>query len=232
MKRKFESAPVGGWKNKKAKVADGGVKAKATGWRGKSITATDSLMMAKDYKFVDTAATVYNFDTTGSVTHISIVPTGTSVNAREGKNFKCNSVQIRGQAISNAATTYASGMALLVWDAQPNKALAAVTDILDTNTIWSFIKRENQQRFRILKKWRYDFAGNSVTPTTGDEIYDVDDFVRLPTDSYCACTSADTTGAIGNRISGALLLLTTGDKANGTTAAQFVVGVRTNFTDI
>lgn len=182
-------------------------------------------------KFVDTAAAGYGLNTTGTVTHVSIVPTGTTVNSRDGKNFCCTSVQVRGTAYADTTTTVSSGLAMLVWDRQPNKALAGVTDVLDTVSSDSFLKRENAQRFRILKKWRYAFGGNSTAPASGNETFDVDDYVKLPKECVAKCTTADATGVIGNRVTGALLLVTAGNVAAGTADATFAVGVRLNFLD-
>lgn len=187
--------------------------------------------LAGDRKFVDTALATYACNTTGSITHISIVPTGTTVSTREGKAFRVTSCQIRGSLFTNSATTVATGMVLLVWDYQPNKALAAITDILDTVGAYSFIKRENNARFKILMKRRYAMTGNTTTPATGGEIKDIDEFINMPNDAYALCTVADTTGAIGNRINGALLLVTVGDTAAGTGDIDLTCTIRTNFTE-
>lgn len=183
-------------------------------------------------KYVDVAAFAYAANTTGSIGHVSIVPTGTTVNSRDGKNFRCTSVQVRGYWKADTTTTTSSGMALLVWDRQPNKALAAITDIMDTTASTAFIKRENQQRFKIIRKWRYCATGNSSTPATGKELYDIDDYIKLPAECVASCTTADTTGAIGNRISGALLFLTMGDTAAGTADLDCNVAIRTNFVEV
>lgn len=187
---------------------------------------------AGEAKYFDTAATGRALNTTGTVIHLDIVPQGTTVNSRDGRKFKNTSVQLRGYAQSDTATTITNGMMLLVWDRQPNKVLAGVTDILESATSFAFAKRENAQRFRILKKWRWCFGGNSTTPATGKEVYDIDDYVKLPDECIAECTASDTTGAIGNRVTGALLLLTIGDIAAGTTDAICNIGARVNFVDL
>jgi len=188
---------------------------------------------AGDAKYVDTTLAAYALNTTGSVTHVSIVPTGTTVGSRDGKAFRCTSVQVRGNAQADTTTLVGTGAAYLVWDRQPNKALAAVTDILDSASSASLPKRENASRFKILKKWRWAFSGNNTTAgqINDTSIYDVDDYVRLPSDCVATCTAADTTGVIGNRVTGALLLVTVGDVGAGTADANLNVGVRLNFAD-
>lgn len=189
---------------------------------------------AGDQKYVDVANASYGMDTTGSITHVSIVPQGTTVNQREGKAFQITSVQIRGQSLSDLSTTTAAGHVYLVWDYQPNKALAGITDVLDAVTTQSFTKRENASRFKILMSRVYVFAGNATVPVDGTEIYPVEEFIRVPKScSIATCTVADTTGAIGNRVTGALLLITVGNKAiAGNLGASYVVTLRVNFKDI
>lgn len=184
-----------------------------------------------DAKYFDTALATYEASTTSTPVHLSIVPQGTTVNTREGKAFRCTSVNIRGKVSAKTTTTIANYAGYLVWDYQPNKALAATTDILDSASSNSFPKRENNERFKIIKKYYGLVIGNTTTPTVGTEAYEIDDYVKLPKDANVLCTTADTTGVIGNTIQGALLWVPVGDIATGTAAAQFVIGFRMNFTD-
>lgn len=188
---------------------------------------------AGDQKYVDVAFGAYAMSTTGAITHISIVPQGTTVNTREGKAFQVSSVQVRGQAQSGSTTAVAMGSVYWVWDFQPNKALAAITDVLDTANANSFIKRENASRFKMIAQRHYSFTGTLATPATGNEQFTVEEFLPLPSlASIATCTVADTTGAIGNRVTGALLMITVGDTATGTAAPNLNVGIRVNFRDI
>jgi len=187
---------------------------------------------AGDAKYFDTATATYAANTTGSITHLSIVPQGTTVNSRIGKAFRCTSVSVRGRVVADTTTTEALAAAYLVWDYQPNKALAAVTDILDAANANAFPKRENAGRFKIIKKWQYELLGNTTTPATGQEGHAIDDFVKLGSDKNVLCTAADTTGVIGNTIEGALLFVTVGAIAAGTADANFLVGFRLNYQDL
>lgn len=189
---------------------------------------------AGEAKYVDIAATNYALNVTGSITHLDVVPTGTTVNSRDGRKFKPTAVQFRGNAGADQTTTCTSGAMYLVWDHQPNKALASITDVLDSATAQSFSKRENSQRFKIIKKWRWAFSGNSLTAgqQTSSSWFDIDDYVKLPDYCVAECTTSDTTGAIGNRVTGALLLITVGGSAAGTSDAVAFVNTRVNFVDI
>lgn len=187
---------------------------------------------AGEAKFFDVASGTLPLNTTGSVSQVDSIPTGTTVNSRDGRKFKLTSFQIRGLALADTTTTNTQGAMYLVWDRQPNKALAAITDILDTNSSVSFQKRENIQRFKIIKKWRWVFSGNSTTPNGYGTIYDIDDYVKLPDECLAETTSADTTGAIGNRVTGALLLITTGSSGASTADGNVTVTTRVNFVDV
>lgn len=187
---------------------------------------------AGENKYVDVAATTYACDTTGTVTHISVVPQGDSVNARDGRKFALTTVQIRGKTTTGSTATYAQGTLALVWDKQPNKALAAVTDILDTAHSDSMNKRENASRFMVLRRWDLMLTGKNDGSTVGGFARNFDKFVRLPRGLIAECTPADATGEIGNRVTGALLLLTVGSMPAGTSACSYVVSLRVGFKDV
>jgi len=121
---------------------------------------------------------------------------------------------------------------MLVWDKQPNKALAAITDVLDAVQPQAMNKRENAGRFVVLRRWNEVLTGKGDASTTAGFAKNFDEYVKLPKDCICECTGADTTGAIGNRISGALLLITLGNIAPGNSAAALTCAVRVNFMDI
>lgn len=187
-----------------------------------------------DAKYHDVAATTYNASTVGTLTHLSVIPQNTSVNGREGKAFRCTSVNVRGSVVSNANLGVGVAAGYLVWDYSPQKAIAAITDIFDSAPWPSFPKRENNERFKIIKKWVFAMAGDTVSHITDEVIYEIDDYVKLPKDSNVLCTTGDTTGAIGNTIQGALYFVTCGTMAEGGgTPIQpvFNVGFRVNFTD-
>lgn len=184
-----------------------------------------------DAKFFDTAEASYPTNTTGSITHLNIVPQGTTINSRVGKAYKCTSVAVRGQVQCDTTTTLATAACYLVWDYQPNKVLAAITDVLDSVSSSSFPKRENALRFKIIKKWSYCLSGNSTTPSAAFQSYRIDDYVKLPSDCSTLLTSADSTGVIGDMINGALLFISVGNIAAGTADGNAVLGFRLNFTD-
>lgn len=138
---------------------------------------------------------------------------------------------MRGLVQADATSLVPQWANYLVWDRQPNKALAAITDVLDSANSLSFPKRENAQRFKIIKQWRGTFAGNITTPAGDTVEVDVDEYVKLPPECVSSFTTADTTGVIGDIITGALLFISVGNIAAGTSDANTQLGFRVNFRD-
>lgn len=181
-------------------------------------------------KFKDLAAANYECSTTGSVTFIpDAIATGAGESQRVGDQIILRSLWGRGQFIAGTTTTVADAVAYIVWDRQPNKALASITDILNTASSNSFPRDSTRRRFRILKKMQYTAVGNRTTPTTGEEQVEADFYMQLPFNDCVTEYDSAGTGAIGDVISGALLLVTVGNVATGATAPLLVMGFRTRF---
>jgi len=186
---------------------------------------------AGEAKYIDIAQATYTVDTTGTIFHASIIPQGTSVNQRVGRKCELKYFQLRGSVYNGSTATANTWAIYLVWDQQPNKALAAITDVLDAATSRSLSKRENVQRFKILKKWRGVCCGTGTAITSNLEV-SLDEYVRLPKGLVVVPTTGDTTGAIGDVITGALLLIAVGDSGAGTAAAVLSCTCRTGFADV
>lgn len=185
---------------------------------------------AGDAKFADFTLDQAAVNTTATIQHVSIIAQGTTVNTRIGKACRAKSFRMRGNVKVDAAHLQSTCTMHLVWDYQPNKALAAVTDILDTGTVNSFPKRENAARFKVLKTWRYALDGNGNAPVYAST-FTIDDYIKMPKDANILYTSADSTGVIGDVIQGALLFITVGDVAPGTADIALVCNGRLNFVE-
>ena len=183
-------------------------------------------------KYVDIATNAYQLDTTGDVVHLDVVPQGSSVSERDGRKFMVRWVSIRGFSTNLTTATQNKCAIILVWDNQPAKSLAAMTDLLDSASSESQNKRENASRFRVLRRWDFMLTGKGDASTTPGFSQTFDHFVRLPYGLVAECTPSDTTGAIGNRVSGALLLFTVGQTAAGTAGASASLTMRVGFTDV
>jgi len=187
--------------------------------------------LAADSKYFDTAYADYSISTAGSITHLDIVTQGDTVVQRQGKSWQNTNLQIRGILLQDT-TAVANQVAMyIVWDRQPNKAAFALTDLLDVAHSSSFMKRENKGRFLVIKKWQRVLIGNSTTPTTGREAIIIDKWIRLPAECIAQCTATDATGAIGNRISGALFFVAVGNNASGTADGKAQIAFRLGFKD-
>lgn len=195
------------------------------------------LTTGQEFSFFESSGEfTQTFNQTGSVRHLDIVTQGDAVTQRHGKSWKNTTFMIRGYMANNAAAVINHCAIYLVWDRQPNKALAGITDILEAGsgqTGSSFANRENKERFLIIKKWLRVLIGQGTggTPTTGREAVAIDKWIKLPEECVAQTTAGDTTGAIGNRVSGALLLATVGSTVAGTGAALLNFRWRIGFRD-
>lgn len=185
--------------------------------------------MKMEKKFVDLASATYALNTTGSIALIPVVAQGAGESQRIGRKINLMSVQMHGYCLSDTATVTARGRVMIVYDRQPNAALAAITDVLDTISSQSFLNDQNKNRFRVLYNRHYAFSGNITTPATGKEIKIVDEFIKLR--KLETTYGVVGTGAIGDIKTGALLLVTVGDVAAGTADANAVLGFRVRFYD-
>ena len=87
----------------------------------------------------------------------------------------------------------------------------------------------NTARFEVIRRKDFAMAGNSVTPTTGLEVINVDEYIKLNRRPITFESAG--TGAIGDIDSGALYLVTVGSLAAGTTAPTLSCTFRTRFTE-
>lgn len=123
-----------------------------------------------ELKFFDTAIS-FTFDTTGEVpanTQLVLIPQGVTDSTRIGRKCTIKSIQTR-LTIANAPASSATGSCVLflylVQDTQANGAAAAITDVLTSNAMAAaMINLTNSQRFRILKKWKWEM--NSAAGVT------------------------------------------------------------------
>jgi len=188
--------------------------------------------LATEKKYIETAIAAYVNNTTGSITHLDIVPQGSTVNEREGKAFQPTSIQIKGVVTNGAGAAANKWANYLVWDKQPNGALATIGDILVSASSLAFPNKDKQSRFKILRAFNGTLSGQSDEPLNSfGNTTNVEEFIKLPAYCISQCTAADSLGTIAGRTTGALLWVTVGDHTAGTTAASSTVGFRMNFND-
>jgi len=186
-----------------------------------------------EFKYIDTTpqngATISN---TASITYLDFIPLGDTVNSREGQRWVETKCRIRGTIRAGTSGTIANAVFMLVWDYEPRGTLATITEILVNGTVQALPNRDNQARFRILKRWVFTLAGNATAPAAGLETAYIDEYFKLPKGLEALTTKTDITGDISNRTNGALLWVVLSDQAAaGGVAPIATVQTRVNFRD-
>lgn len=180
-------------------------------------------------KVVDTAPSSYVCDTTGSVTLLNGVATGTDFTDRIGRKIMLKSVYVRGRiAPVDGGTSNSLARVMIVYDMQANGAAPAITDILKTATSQDQLNMNNRDRFRVIMDKQFPVGGVDTTVGYAQApcIFQVKKFKRLNLETLYS----GTTNAIASIATGALFMVTIGDVAAGS-GATFNGSVRVRFMD-
>lgn len=172
----------------------------------KCINGTDSTIALKD---------------AGQCFHLDQITQGAGVSQRVGQKHRVTGFHIRGNWKINAAQGVDHVGYYLVWDRQPNEILANPGDILrgagSLDTINAFPNVDNLSRFQILGRKTHSGVTALTNATTGLQtrdgsgIWHVDDFWDLSKNRLIATQVIGGDGLIGDRTTGALILLGIGD---------------------
>lgn len=190
----------------------------------------------KQHGYVDVAGATYNFDTTGDIVHINIVPQGSSTSERIGKKIMLEGFNIRGSIYPEAETQLADWTVIMVYDTRPTGTLPAITAVLESITSGAQNNYVNSDRFKIWRRWDGMIIGNvagtppvfpSATAKSGERFVH---YVKMR--KKCTWKGAVTTGVIADAAVGAVYLITLGNRAPGVTACGMSAQIRCKFTDI
>jgi hypothetical protein len=182
--------------------------------------------------YVDLALTAYAMDTTGTVTLLNTVGQGASVNQRVGKKIVMKGLQCRGYMNTGTTANVNDVALLIVYDKRPTGALPSITDILVSAHSNAMNNDANSGRFRILKRVDAVLMGNAGSAASYlDSMYKANDW-WLDLKNLPVVYKAATTGAINDIEEGALYLVTVGNIAAGTAAANTSSTFRLRFKDI
>lgn len=112
--------------------------------------AVTRFLELKNYDEVFTARVVMA-QTTATAASIFTPDAGTDANEHIGRSVKATSLSYHFH-VQFAATTVGAGAIRLaiVFDRQPNAAIATVTDVWNTDAIDTFTNRNNKRRFKVL----------------------------------------------------------------------------------
>lgn len=164
---------------------------------------------------------------------INQVPLGNSSITRVGRKLNITAVAIRGRCYAGTTGTVQKGTMLLVWDRNVNQsaALPAWNTILNSQTSIALTNKDNAPRFKILRRWDYEFTGNQTAGQINDKgLYSIDEFVKMK-NKITLFTTADSTGLYPNMMEGGLLLYFVSDTATATAAPRFEVNTRIYYND-
>jgi len=163
-----------------------------------------------ELKFVDEAILGIP-SATGSVTLINGVAQGTDVNNRIGRKFLMKSLLWRFRIGVNPAANSLGNIVrlLIVYDAQTNGALPAVTDILSAADVLAPMNLNNRDRFKIIcDKWwnsnAYALSGGDID--NGEFCPPMDKFYKKLNLEVQNSGTANTIGSIATGAVYALLI--------------------------
>lgn len=209
-------------------------KAKRSAGAGKGFVARPGMGRSAggtERKVIDLAEATYACDTTGSVTLLDGVATGTDYTDRIGRKIMLKSVQVRG-VIGPQDQTVVDHLArvMVVYDKQPTGAAPALATILNAATATSFMNLSSRDRFVVIFDQIVPVAvvSNVATqslagsPTT----HLVNQYKSLNHEVIFGTTG----GTIAGIQSGALWLVTCGSQA-ATGGSNAVLSCRVRFLD-
>jgi len=174
---------------------------------------SNKLASRGEKKTIDLAPASYACNTTGSVTALNLVATGTDYTDRIGRKIQMKSCNIIGHFLpEDSSVSPTLCRVMLIYDKEPNgAALPAITDILKTADSRDQLNLDNRDRFIVLRDMFVALGiqtANTVGSPTDKEIKI---YYKLDHETIFKSTAA-TIAAIN---SGSLLLVTIGDNAAG-----------------
>lgn len=189
--------------------------------------------LSKETGYVDTSLTAA-CNTTGTITLLNTVASGTGVTQRVGKKIQLKGLQIRGIINSDSATTIAQYALMVVYDRRPAGALPAITEILDSISPVSFLNDANSARFKVL--WRTDDRCISTNAQLLNETvaHVYNEYVKFSKKGKTNRTTykAVGSGAIADIDEGALYFVTVGGVVAGTADCTGTITTRLRYWDV
>lgn len=187
--------------------------------------------MMGERKVVDVDPGTIAVTTTGTVTLINGVATGTDFTDRVGRKIVMKSVFVRGIVFPDDVITLNSlARIMLVYDMQANGAAPIITDILKSATAVANLNLNNRDRFKILMDKEFAVAKTDNTATQAVSGSPTCHRFKKYTRLNHEVLFNGTTAAVGSIATGALYLVTIGTQAAGD-AASVTIATRIRFED-
>jgi len=191
------------------------------------------LRRAKDErKVIDVDPASYNANTTGVLTLLNGVATGTDFTNRIGRKIRLKSIYIRGYCQPEDQTT-GNNLArmIVVYDMQSNGAAPTVTDILKSATSVAQLNLDNRDRFKVLidkqlAMGQFDSTTAGATNAAAPTIHQIKKYKKLNLEVLFNGTAA----TVGSIATGSIYMLTIGAVASGV-GSTFTVSSRIRFED-
>jgi len=185
----------------------------------------------QEKKTVDVDPTVVAVNTTGSVTLLNGIATGTDFTDRIGRKVLLKSIQLRWQLEPTDQVVGGNLCRIvIVYDAQTNGAAPAVTDVLKSASPLANVNLNNRDRFQILfdKTYLQLFAANTATQAVafGQAYFRGKLYRRLKHEMVFGGTTA----AVGSIQTGSIYLITIGSNI-ATADSQLSFTSRIRFMD-
>lgn len=185
---------------------------------------TNPVYPKPELKFFDATSGLTNVPNTGILSvPLNDPAQGTGGQQRLGQTVAVKSCTYRLDIRQAAAGALPSTVrAMLIWDKQPNGALPAVADVLQTVDFTSFLNMANRERFVVL---RNDYV--SLSPQ-GDQVVYIERFVKINMLTQYLDGATPTPPAYDIQ-TGMLFLLFISDQP--TTLPRLSFGARTRYMD-
>lgn len=158
-----------------------------------------------EHKFIDTGVVTDTPINTGQVDYLSGLAQGTTNTTRVGVSIKVTSLYMRLQCVMNSGATTTMLRLIVVKDKENRGSAPAVTDILQSADVRSFISRDTAMRYKIL-------VDKYVTLYTSypQKVFDI--YKKL--NHHIKYTGAG--GAVANQLEEGLFFLLISDQAMAT----------------
>lgn len=187
----------------------------------------------QERKVIDFPNTTTAVNTTGSVTLINPVSTGSDFTNRIGRRINMTSIALRGLLSNDTVgpTEPQNCRIMLIQDLQTNGVIATIAEIFQAAQANSFMNLNNREKFKVIMDkqiclGRFNAtAGATLSPTPGCEIINEYRKVNIPV--FFEGPNAD----IGSISSGAIYLVTLGNSAAGVGDSNFTWSSRIRFVD-